>query len=549
MSVNGVSLPAETSTNYHEDMQAAFANITSTAQQESRPSVDRKTLYKDGMLALTHIDLVLYSGDEKDEIKRIPIRSIASCSCGRIRKSLIVKHRVNVQENFDKHLNKLRNKLEKINIQKDSTESIKSGKSSDLQTKSIKLQEEIHDLTTDSAIIQRVKNKKADIVKETFQLPNNYAGKHAPDEEYRIWEYAVKRRMEGIKKIRIESSPSNAIILVDDQVYESTPATIDKPLIDSAAISGNYNVQIALERFKPHTLKISSDVSKPSQLYRVRLKEKKERDDLLDEIIRKHRAALPDRTIDIEQYGVESKISGYDCTMVQAKEEIIILSPDENKCIVEIPYGAINKIRLVKKFMRGIQALHISYVQDEMDLEYEFIIDRKKYGSAETQHRYEGLEQMLNKRRKEHRNTTLQPRIRSAHNYSTISESDILNNYKRFDPHPHDFEYVVAELFGRMGYQSERIGESGDKGVDVLARTPSETIVIQVKKWNSNVGGPDVNKTLGSMVYHKATRAIVISTADFTNQAYEIQQESPVELWNAQRLASEFKQYGMVRSQ
>ncbi len=58
------------------------------------------------------------------------------------------------------------------------------------------------------------------------------------------------------------------------------------------------------------------------------------------------------------------------------------------------------------------------------------------------------------------------------------------------------------------------------------------------------MGGPDVHKTLGSMITFGATRAMVVTSSDFTNQAYEIQKMgAPIELWNGSRLREEFRQY------
>ena len=70
--------------------------------------------------------------------------------------------------------------------------------------------------------------------------------------------------------------------------------------------------------------------------------------------------------------------------------------------------------------------------------------------------------------------------------------------------------------------------------------------MIQVKQWDANVGGPDVHKTLGSMVSHRASRAMVVTTSDFTNQAYDIQRDgSPVDLWNGARLDAEIRKHMM----
>ena len=67
----------------------------------------RKTIFDDGMLVLTSSDLILYSSDEKDELKRIPLSIIDGCSYSMLRRGLVVKQRVNAEENVVSYLGKL----------------------------------------------------------------------------------------------------------------------------------------------------------------------------------------------------------------------------------------------------------------------------------------------------------------------------------------------------------------------------------------------------------------------------------------------------------
>jgi restriction system protein len=119
---------------------------------------------------------------------------------------------------------------------------------------------------------------------------------------------------------------------------------------------------------------------------------------------------------------------------------------------------------------------------------------------------------------------------------------DINNNFSRFEPF--EFERLIARLFEKKGYKTTVTQERGDLGVDVLAEAGSEKIAIQVKHWQAPVGGPDIHKTLGSMISYGADRAMVVTSSDFTSQAYEIQKRgAPIELWNGSRLRDEFRQY------
>jgi len=76
----------------------------------------------------------------------------------------------------------------------------------------------------------------------------------------------------------------------------------------------------------------------------------------------------------------------------------------------------------------------------------------------------------------------------------------------------------------------------------VIAKKDDEVIVVQVKKYaaENKVGAPDVQKLLGSMWKYKATRAIFITTSDFTQAARAQTANAPIELWNGRKLYEEF---------
>lgn len=112
---------------------------------------------------------------------------------------------------------------------------------------------------------------------------------------------------------------------------------------------------------------------------------------------------------------------------------------------------------------------------------------------------------------------------------------------------PFEFEHLVGKLFTEMGYDTAVTSASGDYGVDVLARNTTETIAIQVKKYShgNNVGNRAVQMLLGAMQHRsiRATKAILVTTSDFTAQAREQAKECPVELWNGEYLDALIRKY------
>ena len=297
------------------------------------PSVDRKTRFLDGTLVLTNEDVILYSGDERDEIKRIPLRSVASCSTGfvkrmairaiesgtrgRIRGALTIRKRENVEENFARHVRELEGKMsdEKANLNR-ARESARrqygSGQgqkdpAQKIRARIDKISSEMERLRTDPDYILQTKHKKADIKSESFQLPQDFAD---PDREYKIWEHAINRRLEGIKQIRVATFPPDAVLVLDGYVYASTPCVIDRPLTDSSAISGKHRVQLSLEGYKPKSMSLNAKPKSDSQNIEVKLEPLSEPRDADDRAVRAWRELLPDYSVDMSAYEIEYEAEG-----------------------------------------------------------------------------------------------------------------------------------------------------------------------------------------------------------------------------------------------
>lgn len=115
---------------------------------------------------------------------------------------------------------------------------------------------------------------------------------------------------------------------------------------------------------------------------------------------------------------------------------------------------------------------------------------------------------------------------------------------------PYEFEHHVAKLFQNMGYSARVTAKSdgkegGDYGADIIAKKNGQTLVVQVKKWapHNLVGAPDVRSTLGCMHTFGASKAILVTTSDFTEQAHVQAKGGPIELWNGVDLGKLMAKY------
>jgi len=258
-------------------------------------SIDRKTLFDDGLLVLTSSDLILYSSDEKDELKRIPLSIIEGCSYSMLKRGLVIKKKANAEENLSRYLDQLEDDIESFQNElegldnlidkKDETiedldKQIKKAEYDEeakaLESQIVSLENEIEQheeekenieekiektkedkgtLGSDPIAIKEKEDELADIEKEVIKLPKNFSANHSAKDEYKIWEYIVKRRILGPSKIKISSIPYGAIITINEEVVGTTPLVTELPINDEAILKGRYTIQLLKDGFSSPYLK------------------------------------------------------------------------------------------------------------------------------------------------------------------------------------------------------------------------------------------------------------------------------------------------------
>lgn len=106
---------------------------------------------------------------------------------------------------------------------------------------------------------------------------------------------------------------------------------------------------------------------------------------------------------------------------------------------------------------------------------------------------------------------------------------------------PDEFERALARLCKRDGCKDVRVvGGSGDLGADVLCTTPTgKRLLIQAKrhKTSNRVGSPAVQRVGGTYrTVHGCSRAVVVTTSDFTAAAKDYAAQAGIDLYNMDKL-------------
>lgn len=93
---------------------------------------------------------------------------------------------------------------------------------------------------------------------------------------------------------------------------------------------------------------------------------------------------------------------------------------------------------------------------------------------------------------------------------------------------PSRFEELVVELLVKMGYGGTQedagrvVGKSGDGGIDGIInedRLGLDVIYIQAKRWEADVGRPEIQKFVGALAGNKASKGIFITSSGFSRGA------------------------------
>ena len=131
---------------------------------------------------------------------------------------------------------------------------------------------------------------------------------------------------------------------------------------------------------------------------------------------------------------------------------------------------------------------------------------------------------------------------------------DLLDKLKTVSPS--FFERIVVDLLVAMGYggsvkdAGKTIGKSGDGGVDGIIKEDKlglDTIYIQAKRWEANVGRPEIQKFAGALQGFRAKKGVFITTSSYSNDAMDFVKniDSKIVLIDGAELSRLMIEYGV----
>jgi len=124
-----------------------------------------------------------------------------------------------------------------------------------------------------------------------------------------------------------------------------------------------------------------------------------------------------------------------------------------------------------------------------------------------------------------------------------LIDTDVRNRFSNLTPR--QFEELIARLFQKMGFSVSLTSLTGDYGADIIAKKGNDKIIIEVKKYaqGNNISNKSIRQLLGAMPKFNANKAIFVTSSDFTLSAEVQAKNSPIELWNYDKLKERVLQY------
>ena len=106
-----------------------------------------------------------------------------------------------------------------------------------------------------------------------------------------------------------------------------------------------------------------------------------------------------------------------------------------------------------------------------------------------------------------------------VHKHSALFLSDV------------ELEKLAAQVYKKMGYKVQHVGQMGDHGIDVLLVNPNnQKEIVQCKQWTKAVGEPVLRDLYGAMMHDQAVRGWIWAPRGFSGPAKAWAKGKPIVL-------------------
>lgn len=94
-----------------------------------------------------------------------------------------------------------------------------------------------------------------------------------------------------------------------------------------------------------------------------------------------------------------------------------------------------------------------------------------------------------------------------------------------------ELERLAAQVYKKMGYRVQHVGQMGDHGIDVLLINPNnQKEIVQCKQWSKPVGEPVLRDLYGAMMHDQAIRGWLWAPRGFSGPAKSWAKGKPIVL-------------------
>lgn len=118
---------------------------------------------------------------------------------------------------------------------------------------------------------------------------------------------------------------------------------------------------------------------------------------------------------------------------------------------------------------------------------------------------------------------------------------------------PLTFEELISSLLNKMGLVAETTQASYDGGIDVVAVSDNSItggrFVIQCKRYQKSIPVDIIRDLYGVMTHERASKGILITTSNFSNECLKFARGKPIELINRRKLTQLLTNHGYQVSQ